>query len=333
MNFSEWFELNEQTGNIVVGYHRTRSKEITDLINQKGFIIGSGDYGPAVYFTLQLDRWLQPDGIRFGDWLVAAKIDTNGFLIFDRKMAEEKFGTNSSVRDQIAKLYPQFQMRSNRTLDSMGGQFNWELFQQTGLNKFVPGVIMNAKGFQTWALVFNPKVAQPYKVAYHPSPETPLKWEGLDKAAAKLRLSTQKDFDPETWKPIASQHATHFNQKPAWGRVQPEDMRTKLIGLMLKHKLGVSYADTDHEPWNNLLIIQKPIADANTITNLRTKYPFVSFSNGKVKLIMPSTGSELRDYDHFFRDLSKAKSSPGIATAPKPQQTIPDDDFALDLDT
>lgn len=106
LDFKEWL-ITENTGWKTVAYHRTsfRNKSDAEIANSMstGFKIGKqkGDFGPGVYLFANTNALMRPEVIeKYGDYVVKAYCDLNGFLILEPKLAKSLYGTDS-LADQL----------------------------------------------------------------------------------------------------------------------------------------------------------------------------------------------------------------------------------------
>jgi hypothetical protein len=87
-------------------YHRTKDQDIAGNICTIGFIAGGGAaYGRGIYTTYDLKSSLRNANLKtYGGEIVKAVVNINGFLIFDYDIAQQVYGANYRLTDQIKNI-------------------------------------------------------------------------------------------------------------------------------------------------------------------------------------------------------------------------------------
>lgn len=96
----------ELSGDSLTVYHRTKDQDIAGSICDVGFIAGGGAaYGTGIYTTYTLQSSLQNHNLTaYGGELLKAKVNINGFLIFDYDISQQVYGSNYKLIDQIRNV-------------------------------------------------------------------------------------------------------------------------------------------------------------------------------------------------------------------------------------
>lgn len=83
-------------------YHRTHTVQTVEAIRKDGFRVGEGDtYGRGIYATYEFGSQFSPYMKRYGDYVIRAKVNLFGYLIFDLDVARVVYGPKHDLLDQM----------------------------------------------------------------------------------------------------------------------------------------------------------------------------------------------------------------------------------------
>lgn len=129
-------------------YHRTKQVSTIEAIKQGGFRTGDGQfYGRGVYATYELASQFGPYMAQYGDYVVRAKVNLWGFLIFDEDVAQQVYGENHGLHQQVRvagmKIDPRFRNAFTsyvNDLDEGFYEFSSEVAKHVAEDRMVSGL-------------------------------------------------------------------------------------------------------------------------------------------------------------------------------------------------
>lgn len=101
--------VEEIYGKLAVVYHRAHEEGMKALSTGSPFKVGGGRgaaYGVGTYSTYDLESQLKPQMYHtYGRYIIKAKVNLNGFLIFDKDVLSKVYPSIRTVHEQLRKVF------------------------------------------------------------------------------------------------------------------------------------------------------------------------------------------------------------------------------------
>jgi hypothetical protein len=211
-------------GNLAIGYHRTKSLDVINSIVSNGFSPGNGDtYGKGVYMTYDLQSQLNPNMLKYGNYIIRNKINLNKYLIFDTDIAKLVYNNNFSLNDQLKLLqYNPSQIKKIMDIANNVYEYKADIAQPVYtadiaqpiselINKFTNGLVFTGRQDGKVIVAYNILSITPFGYADVPTPDTEIIWTKIKANIPKEEIQnidynklSKKFPDNELYKQLAA---------------------------------------------------------------------------------------------------------------------------------
>jgi len=271
--------FEEIYGTLAIVYHRTKEEGYRNLLSGNPFRVGGGAgelYGPGIYTTYDLKSQLRDRMLVYGDYIVKAKVNLRGFLIFEPGIARRVYPGTIDFSHQLEKVFrvpvekQKLLFHDEHYLDAINHRFKYEGHSSLQYTSEVAvNMVEKSLGWlrsKTNGLVFHGKRDGKVAVVYDKSSITPIS-VALSGFGKSNEREIERNFKPVTRTPM-NLPKTRFS-----GGVTQEEAITKRLSSILvkelnKRGITITQGSLNHRDRDSINLIDPMTAPSSASLHL-----------------------------------------------------------------